>query len=354
MGQRRRDICTGVPPVKLLWTPNSNSSEFCRQTATVKRKDKVINGLVTRDNVVAAAKRIAGEVQRTPLIESEIRGVRIWLKCECVQTGGSFKLRGATNRLLQLSEEEKKRGVVAFSSGNHARGVAIAARRLGIRAVIVMPADAPAVKVEGTRGEGAEIVFFDRRTESREEIAARIAGESGATVVPSFDDVHIVAGQGTVGLEIVDQLGRSPARIVVPCGGGGLTAGIALGAPDAEIVAVEPDGWDDMGRSLELGEIVPAEAGAPSTFCDAIMTPRVSPITFGILRERKAKSASVSDAQVEDAIRFAWEKHQLVVEPGAAVALAAVLADKVEPVADTVVVVSGGNVDPALHAQIVS
>lgn len=279
--------------------------------------------------------------------------MRIWLKSECLQTGGSFKLRGASNRLLQLSGDEKSRGVVAFSSGNHARGVALAARRLGIRATIVMPADAPAVKVEGTRGEGAEIVFFDRRTESREEIAARIAGESGATVVPSFDDVHIVAGQGTVGLEIVEQLGRCPARIVVPCGGGGLTAGIALGAPDAEIVAVEPDGWDDMGRSLEQGEIVPVEPNAPATFCDAIMTPKVSPITFGILRERQAKSASVSDAQVEDAIRFAWEKHQLVVEPGAAVALAAVLAGKLEPMDDTVVVVSGGNIDPALHARII-
>jgi len=270
-----------------------------------------------------------------------------------LQTGGAFKLRGATNRLLQLSDEERKRGVVAFSSGNHARGVAIAARRLGIRATIVMPADAPGVKVEGTRSEGAEIVFFDRRTESREEIAARIAAESGATVVPSFDDVHIVAGQGTAGLEIVEQLGRSPARIVIPCGGGGLAAGIALAVPHAEIVIVEPEGWDDMRRSLQIGEIVPVEPDAPNTFCDAIMTPRVSPITFGILRDRDAKAASVSDSQVEDAIRFAWEKHQIVVEPGAAVALAALLAGKFGPMEDTVVVVSGGNIDPALHARIV-
>lgn len=302
---------------------------------------------------MAAADRIAGEVQRTPLIGSEILGNPIWLKCECLQTGGAFKLRGASNRLLQLSEEERERGVVAFSSGNHARGVAIAARRLGIRAIIVMPADAPTVKVEGTRGEGAEIIFFDRRTESREEIAGRIASETGATVVPSFDDGHIVAGQGTAGLEIVEQLGRSPKRILVPCGGGGLAAGIALGAPDAGIVVVEPAGWDDMGRSLELGEIVPVQPDAPNTFCDAIMTPKVSPITFGILHERQAKSASVSDAEVEDAIRFAWQKHQLVVEPGAAVALAAVLAGKLEPMDDTVVVVSGGNIDPALHARIV-
>jgi threonine dehydratase len=255
--------------------------------------------------------------------------------------------------LLQLSPEERERGVVAFSSGNHARGVAIAARRLGMRAIIVMPSDAPQVKVDGTRGEGAEIIFYDRRTESREEIAARIAAESGATVVPSFDDPAIVAGQGTAGLEIVDQLGRSPPRIVVPCGGGGLASGIALGAPEAEIVVVEPEGWDDMGRSLEIGEIVPVGPDAPDTFCDAIMTPRVSPITFGILRERNAKALSVTDNEVAEAIRFAWDKHGLVVEPGAAVALAALVSGKLAPLDDTVVVLSGGNIDPALHARIV-
>jgi threonine dehydratase len=333
--------------------------QFCRQTATVERKDRVINTLIDEakpslDDVAAAAQRIAGEVQRTPLIESEVDGVRVWLKCECLQTGGAFKLRGASNRLLQLSPEERERGVVAFSSGNHARGVAIAARRLGIRAIIVMPADAPKVKVDGTRAEGAEIVFYDRQTESREDIAARIAGETGATVVPSFDDPAIVTGQGTAGLEIVAQLGRSPARIVIPCGGGGLASGIALAVPDAEIVVVEPDGWDDMGRSLELGEIVPVAADAPNTFCDAIMTPRVSPLTFGILRDRRARALSVSDAEVADAIRFAWEKHGLVVEPGAAVALAALLSGKLAPLEDTVVVVSGGNIDPALHAQIIA
>jgi threonine dehydratase len=305
-------------------------------------------------DVVEAAARIEGFVQRTPLIESNVRGQPIWLKCECLQTGGAFKLRGATNRLLQLSAEERERGVVAFSSGNHARGVAIAAKRLGIGAVIVMPADAPRVKVEGTRAEGAEIVFYDRRSESREEIAARIAGESGATVVPSFDDPAIVAGQGTAGLEIVEQLGRSPARIAIPCGGGGLASGIALAVPEAKIVIVEPEGWDDMGRSLELGEIVPVAADAPNTFCDAIMTPLVSPITFGILRDRNARPVSVSDAEVADAIRFAWAEHSLVVEPGAAVGLAALLAGKIPPMEDTVVMLSGGNVDPALHARIIA
>ena len=309
---------------------------------------------VTRNDVVAAAARISESIEHTPLIESEVASVRIWLKCECLQTGGAFKLRGATNRLLQLSPEERERGVVAFSSGNHARGVAIAARRLSIRAVIVMPADAPRVKVEGTREEGAEIVFYDRRTESREAIAARIGGESGATVVPSFDDTAIVAGQGTIGLEVIEQLGRSPTRIVIPCGGGGLASGIALAVPDAEIVVVEPEGWDDMARSLERGEIVPVEADAPNTFCDAIMTPRVSPITFGILRDRHAKAVSVSDAEVEEAIRFAWAKHQLIVEPGASVGLAALLSGKLEPRDHTVVVLSGGNIDPALHARIIA
>jgi threonine dehydratase len=333
--------------------------EFCRQTATVERKDKVINGLiesgeVARDDVVAAAQRIAGEVERTPLIESDVGGRRIWLKLECLQTGGAFKLRGATNRLLQLSPEERARGVVAFSSGNHARGVAIAARRLGMRAIIVMPADAPHVKVEGTRAEGAEIVFYDRRAESREEIAAKIAGENGATIVPSFDDVAIIAGQGTAGLEIVEQLGRSPARIVIPCGGGGLASGIALAVQDTEIVVVEPEAWDDMAISLDRGEIVPVASDAPPTFCDAIMTPRVSPITLRILSDRNARAASVTDAEVADAIRFAWGRHDLVVEPGAAVGLAALLAGKIPPMEDTVVILSGGNVDPALHARIIA
>ena len=279
--------------------------------------------------------------------------MRVWLKCECLQTGGAFKLRGATNRLLQLSPDERKRGVVAFSSGNHARGVAIAARRLGMRAIIVMPSHAPQVKVDGTRGEGAEIIFYDRRTESREDIAARISDETGATVVPSFDDPAIVVGQGTAGLEIVEQLGRPPARIAVPCGGGGLASGIALAVPEAAMVVVEPEGWDDMARSLAGGHIVPVEADAPDTFCDAIMTPRVSTITFGILHDRKARGLSVTDAEVEEAIRFAWQKHELVVEPGAAVALAALVAGKLEPLEDTVVVVSGGNIDPALHARII-
>ena len=274
-----------------------------------------------------------------------------------MQTGGAFKLRGATNRLLQLTDGEREKGVVAFSSGNHARGVAIAARRLGIRAVIVMPADAPAVKIEGTRSEGAEIIFYDRATESREEIAARLAEESGATVVPSFADPAIVAGQGTVGLEILAQLAEAgeqpPARIVIPCGGGGLSSGIALACPDADIVLVEPEGWADMGRSLEVGEIVPVAPDAPPTLCDALQTPHVSHITLDILEARRAKALAVSDEEVKEAIRFAWKEHGLVVEPGGAAALAAILAGKAEAKSGTVVILSGSNIDPALHARIV-
>jgi threonine dehydratase len=308
---------------------------------------------VTREDVVEAAARIAGAVERTPLIEARLGGHALWLKCENQQKGGAFKLRGASNRLLAMTAAERERGVVAFSSGNHAQGVAIAARRLGIKAVIVMPSDAPALKVEGTRAQGAEIVFYDRQSEDRVAIAARIAGETGATVVPSFDDPYIVAGQGSVGIEIVDQLGRSPRWIVIPCGGGGLAAGIALACPGADIVIVEPDGWDDMGRSLRGGVIVPVAEDAPHTLCDALQTPRVSPITFTVLRERKASALSVSDEEAFDAIRWAWREHRLVVEPGGAAALAAVLAGKVELADDLVVIVSGGNIDPALHARIV-
>ena len=310
--------------------------------------------MVSRNDVLDAARRIAGAVERTPLVEARLGDHRLWLKCENRQTGGAFKLRGASNRLLAMSADERSRGVVAFSSGNHAQGVAIAANRLGMRAVIVMPSDAPALKVEGTRAQGAEIVLYDRASEDRVAIAARIADETGATVVPSFDDPYVVAGQGSVGIEILDQLGRSPRRIVVPCGGGGLSAGIALACPEAEMVVVEPDGWDDMGRSLRGGAIVPVGADAPPTSCDALQTPLVSPITYRVLRERGASALSVSDEEAFDAIRWAWRAHQLVVEPGGAVALAAVLAGKADMVDDLVVVVSGGNIDPALHARIVT
>jgi threonine dehydratase len=307
----------------------------------------------TANGVHAAAKRIAGWVTKTPLLLLAHGGRRLWVKAECLQQGGAFKLRGATNRLLQLDESARARGVVAFSSGNHAQGVALAAERLGIRAAIVMPADAPRVKIEATRAAGAEIVFYDRARESREEIAAALAAERGATLVPSFDDVDVIEGQGTVGVEIAEQLGRQPPLVIVPCGGGGLTAGIALALPESRIVAAEPEGWDDMGRSLELGRIVPVAEPAPATLCDALRTKLVSPLTFDVLRAAGARGVAASESEVKAAMAFAFSTLRIVAEPGGAAALAALLAGKAGDVPeDSVVVVSGGNVDPALFAEV--
>lgn len=313
----------------------------------------------SREGVEAAAARIAGEVTRTPLLPIEIEGRKLWVKAECLQQGGSFKLRGATNRLALLDAEERARGVVAFSSGNHAQGVALAARRLGIAATIVMPADAPAVKRDATLAAGARIVAYDRATESREEIGARLAAESGATLVPSFDDVDVIEGQGSVGAEIAEQMraatGALPDKVLVCCGGGGLSAGIALALPEAEIVTVEPEGWDDMARSLEAGEPVPVAPDAPATRCDALQTKLVSPLTLGALIANGARGVSVSEEEVADAMAFAARHLRLVVEPGGAVALAAALAGNGGPLSErTVVVVSGGNVDPAAYAEILA
>lgn len=305
------------------------------------------------DGVSAAAARIAGDVTRTPLLPFERDGIRLWVKAECLQHGGSFKLRGATNRLLQLSEAERERGVVAFSSGNHAQGVAIAARRLGIEATIVMPSDAPAVKREATEAAGASLVPFDRATESREAIGARLAEEKGATLVPSFDDVDVIEGQGSVGVEIAEQMGRAPDKVIIPCGGGGLSSGIALALPGTQIVVVEPEGWDDMTRSLAGGAIVPVPDDAPATRCDALQTRLVSPLTFAALAEAGARGVAVSEREIAFAMAWAARNLRLVAEPGGAVALAALLSGKAGPVSGrTVVVISGGNVDPLVYAEI--
>lgn len=307
----------------------------------------------SKAGVEAAARRIAGEVVRTPLLPVEIGGTALRVKAECLQRGGSFKLRGAANRLLQLGDEERGRGVVAFSSGNHALGVALTARKLGIAATIVMPGDAPRVKKEATLAAGARIVEFDRATESREEIGARLAAESGATLVPSFDDIDIIEGQGSVGIEIADQLGQAPDKVIVPCGGGGLSGGIALALPDSEIVIVEPAGWDDMTRSLERGSIVPVPDDAPATRCDALQTKLVSPLTFGALRAAGARGVAVTEDEIAAAMAFAARQLRIVAEPGGAVALAAALAGKAGPLTErTVIVVSGGNVDPLVYAEI--
>ena len=311
----------------------------------------------TKQGVEAAAARIAGEVTRTPLLPLELNGLRLWVKADCLQRGGSFKLRGATNRLMLLSSEERARGVVAFSSGNHAQGVALAAKRFGIAATIVMPADAPAVKREATLAAGARIVDYDRATESREEIGARLARDSGATLVPSFDDVDIIEGQGSAGVEVGEQLraanGEAPDKVLVCCGGGGLSAGIALALPDAQIVTVEPQGWDDMARSIEAGHPLPVPADAPSTRCDALQTKLVSTLTLDALRAHGARGLWVSEDETAAAMAFAACHLRLVVEPGGAVALAAALFAKTGPLTErSVIVISGGNVDPLLYAQI--
>ena len=308
----------------------------------------------TANGVGDAARRIAAAVTRTPLLPLDLQGRRIWIKAECLQQGGSFKLRGATNRLLLLDASARERGVVAFSSGNHAQGVALAAQRLGIAATIVMPGDAPTVKIEATRAAGAEIVLYDRERESREEIGARLAKERGATLVPSFDDVDIIEGQGSVGIEIRDQLGRAPPALLTPCGGGGLASGIALALPETEIVIVEPEGWDDMLNSLEAGRIMPVEEPAPPTRCDALQTKRVSPLTFEALSAAGARGVSVSEEEVASAMAAAFRRLRIVAEPGGAVALAALLSGKYDAPEGSVVVVSGGNVDPGLYARILA
>jgi threonine dehydratase len=302
----------------------------------------------------AAAERIGDVVTRTPLLPIPGADGRLWIKAESLQLGGAFKLRGAFNRLAQIAAADRANGVVAFSSGNHAQGVARAAAMLDMPALIVMPADAPRVKMDATRALGAEIVTYDRRSESREAIAARIAEERGAVLVPSFDDIDVIEGQGTAGLEIAAQLGRVPARVVVPCGGGGLAAGIALALPDSAIVTVEPAGWDDMAQGLAGGAIVEVPADAPPTSCDALQSRRVSDLTFGALRDAGASGLAVSEAEVHAAMRVAFGLG-LVVEPGGAVALAAWLAGKLPEIdGDTVIVCSGSNVDPVAYARVLS
>lgn len=306
------------------------------------------------EGVVDALVKLRRVVSPTPLLPLDVRGARIWCKAESEQPVGAFKLRGAWHRLTVLSGAERARGVVAFSSGNHAQGVAWAAKKLGISATIVMPSDAPNLKLEATRALGAEIILYDRATESREAIAAALASERGAVLVPSFDDPWIVEGQGTAGLEAAEQFGAAFDLVITPCGGGGLASGLALAFPDAKIVTVEPEGWDDMARSFSLGHIVPVSADAPTTSCDALMTQRVSPLTFGILQSRGAIGISVSEAEIAAAMRVAYQMLGLTLEPGGAVALAAVLSGKVALGTNTLVLLSGGNADPALFDAMIT
>ncbi|MDX1481743.1 MAG: threonine/serine dehydratase [Woeseiaceae bacterium] len=313
--------------------------------------------------IEAAAARLEGVAVRTPLIRNaeldHIAGGVVLLKAENLQRTGSFKIRGAYNLLSQLAPDEAAHGAVAWSSGNHAQGVAAAGTLLGIHTTIVMPEDAPRAKLDNTRRLGGEVVTYDRYTGDREAIARGIAAERGAAVVPSYEHADIIAGQGTAGLEIAEQsigLGEPVDQVLICCGGGGLTAGcsVALRArlPEVEIYTVEPEHYDDTARSLATGERQRVTTGARS-ICDALLTDAPGRLTFDIMRETVSGGLVVTDAEVRAAMRFAFRHLKLVVEPGGAVALAAVLAGKVVTAGKTTgVVLSGGNVDFELFAGI--
>ncbi|MBU8543706.1 MULTISPECIES: threonine ammonia-lyase [Roseomonadaceae] len=321
-----------------------------------------MTALPTAGDVRAAAARIAPHIIRTPMLRhallDQITGGTILVKPEPLQRTGSFKLRGATNASLRMSDAARAGGVVTHSSGNHGQAVACAAALLGMKALIAMPQDAPAIKVESTRRWGAEITFFDRRTTDREALSARLAAERGATLLPPFDHPDVIAGQGTLALELVEDAaaaGLSLDALAVCTGGGGLIAGCALAAEDASpataIWAVEPEGWDDTRLSLEAGQRI-ANDGQGATLCDALLSLRPGELTFAINQPRLAGGVVVTQAEVFRAMRFAFEHLKIVAEPGGAVALAAVLAGKVEARGRAVgVVVSGGNVDPATFAK---
>lgn len=317
------------------------------------------------DDVRAAAGRLDGLAVRTPLLESpalnEHTAGRVLLKAEVLQRTGSFKFRGAYNRISRIPESDRAGGVVAYSSGNHAQGVAAAAALLDLPAVIVMPSDAPAIKVANTRGYGAEVVFYDRATQAREKIGAAIAAERGATLVPPYDDPMVIAGQGTCGLEVIEQaraLGVTPDVMLVCCGGGGLTAGCALAfaalSPATQVHTVEPAGYDDTKISLEAGRPLPHGPAAPS-ICDALLSPQPGDLTFAVNRTRVRHGLSVTDAEVREAMRFAFRNLKLVVEPGGAVCLAAVLAGKIDTAGRVIALtLSGGNVDSELFRAVLA
>lgn len=305
--------------------------------------------------VERAAQKIAAILPPTPLLPLEAGGQIIWCKAENLQPIGAFKIRGGWHRLTDLDEDQRSKGVIAFSSGNHAQGVAWAARKLGISAVIIMPEDAPQAKLQATKAMGARVITYDRMTGKREALAEQLSAETGGIVVPSFDDPWIIEGQGSCGFEMrtqmIAQTGGPPDTIIACCGGGGLAAGSALVNPDAAITIAEPAGWDDMCRSLASGHIVPVGDNPPPTSCDALQTLRVSEKTFAILQERRAAGVAVSEDEIAYAMRIAFEKLRLVLEPGGAVALAAALSGKAELTSRTVITLSGGNVDPVIFAR---
>ncbi|WP_336986709.1 threonine/serine dehydratase [Altererythrobacter aquiaggeris] len=306
------------------------------------------------DGVLRAAAKIAAILPPTPLLPVDISGVSCWVKADNLQPVGAFKIRGAWHRLSDLSAAQRARGVVGVSSGNHAQGVAWAARKLGIAATIVMPRDAPAIKLDATRAMGAEVVLYDRPGEDRDAISQALCKQRGAVLVHAYADPWIIEGQGSAGIEIVRQLGEQPARIIACCGGGGLAAGLALACPDAEIIPVEPSGWDDVARSLATGTIVAVGDNPPPTTCDALQTPQTAPVNFAILKRRCSAGMTVTEEQVRAAQRFAFAQLKLVLEPGGAVALAAALAGIVKLDEGTVIMLTGGNVDPRQFAAVIT
>jgi threonine dehydratase len=316
-------------------------------------------GRLTLDDVRAASRRLLNRIYRTPVITAQsfddASGHTVFFKCENLQRAGSFKIRGALNKLLTLTPEERSRGVVAFSSGNHAQGVALAAQMVGTSAVICMPSDAPRLKLEATRGYGAEVVLYDRQTDDREAIARRIASETGRVVVPPFDDFAIMAGQGTAALELLEDV-PSLDVLVAPVGGGGLMAGCSTVAralfPGMTIIGVETDTANDTYLSLRKGERV--SIPPPVTIADGIRLTTPGALTFPILKENLTDIALVTDDQVRDAVRFMALRVRIVTEPTGAVGAAAVLAGRlpVDRGARVGVVLSGGNIDPALLIDI--
>ena len=307
-----------------------------------------------RDGVLAAARSVAAILPPTPLLPIEIGGVRCHVKAESLQPVGAFKIRGGWWRLSNLDDMERARGVIAVSSGNHAQGVAWAARRLGIAAAIVMPRNAPQVKLEATRALGAEIVLYDRPGQNRDDVAAKLVEERGAVLVHAFGDPWVIEGQGSAGIEIEAQLGRAPSRLLVCCGGGGLAAGLALACPESAIHIVEPHGWDMVGRAIAAGQVVHVGENPPSTICDALQPDTTKPINLSVLQGRAEPGVTVTDEEVRAAQRFAFGHLNLVVEPGGAAALAAALAGKVAVDEDTVIMVTGGNTDAASFAATIT
>lgn len=311
----------------------------------------------SREGVLRAMAKVAEILPPTPLLPLDVDGRTLWCKAEMLQPIGAFKIRGAWHRISDLTADERARGVVGVSSGNHAQGVAWASKRLGISAKIVMPENAPKAKIEATRALGAEVIFYQRPGQDRDAIAAELVAQTGGTLVHAFGDPWVIEGQGTLGLEAEAQLKArgidGPLHIIACCGGGGLSGGLGLACPDSLLSVAEPDGWDDVIRSLASGEIVSVNDQSYPTPCDALQTLQTFPINFDILHGRVTSSATVTSAEISAAMRLVFERLHLVVEPGGAAALAAVLAGKITPLGTPLITLSGGNVDQETFVRMI-